>query len=201
MKPILTLLSAAALALSLSACGGGGSDGASAPAPAPQPSASLSEFDGTWALEPSLNTCLDEFPYTKDPHFYRVRDIVLKSAGAQVEATIAMEVFEDGACTTKTGLVSETFDWNPSARETTGRANVIGATPVFKQGVASRDGAAGPLVLNALPNGTLAGWKGIKLIADVQDNKLFLNFSDAGAALDAQGFPRDFLANFFFVKK
>ena len=202
MKPT-TLLLSSVLALSLSACGGGGGGGDSAtPATSFQSTAQLGDFDAVWKLEAASNRCVHDFPFTNAPTHYRLRDMTLVSTKDQITASLAFEVFSDTTCTSKLGLVTESFDWNPKLATIADTDNAVQATPVWTGVSITRDGGAG-LTLNGMPtrNDTVTGWEGgLKLIVDVQGKKLLHQSSDAGVALDAQGFPRQFDPKQFFVK-
>lgn len=198
------LLLCSALAFSLTACGGGGG-GDSAPsveAPSTQTTAQLAEYDGVWTLEPANNPCMDEFPFASAPTYYRLRDMTLTSSQGETTAALAFEIFSDATCATKLGQAIESFDWHPTAVQRAGRDNVIAATPSWK-GVSLSGNGDKRVTLNGLPSAknNITGWEGLKLIADVQGNKLFHMSSDAGVALDSQGYPVEFNSQLFFVKK
>lgn len=191
-----------ALSLALGACGGGGGDGAETPSPSSNPvstASSYTEFEGIWKPQGAASACQPDFAYNMAYH-YRVRDITLKANGSQLSASVAVLVYKDLACSTKLGLVTETFDLSPQAHQVLGRDKVLQSRPALTGSTTGSDGDGAGMTLNAMPDGRLTGWRAAKLIADVQDNKLYLRVAAPGVPVDAQGFPTQFDADTFLLR-
>lgn len=188
------------LPLALAACGGGGGGGSSSPGTeTPAPAASYTEFEGIWKPQGAASACHPDFTYNAGYH-YRVRDITLKANGSQLSASVAVLVYKDLACSTKLGLVTEVFDLSPQAHQVLGRDKVLQSRPALTGSTTGSDGDGAGMTLNALPDGRLSGWRAARLIADVQDNKLYLRVAAPGVPVDAQGFPTQFDADTFLLK-
>lgn len=195
------LLLAATLPLALLACGGGGgADNAATPTTeASSPATENTEFQGVWKPQGVAGTCRADFPY-RTGNYYRLRDITLKADRSQLTASVAVLVYSDFGCLTKLGLITENFDLSPQPRQVAGRDKVLQSRPAFTGSVTSNDVDGAGLILSAVPDGRLSGWRGAQLIADVQDNKLYLRVGGTGVPMDAQGFPTQFDPDGFLVK-
>ena len=188
------------LLLGLIACG---NDSHSQPMPVPAPAASAqaTEFDGAWIPEPTRNPCLDGFPFSEEPHHYRLRGIELQSEAGGMSAAVAFDIFNDGACTNLVGVASERFHWATEPNGVPGHDQAIRATPTWL-GASLSGGNAGPRWVGPAPSAehTIAGWAGLHLTADVQGQQLLLAFSHSGQAQDARGFPLGFDSQPVFIR-
>lgn len=186
------------LPLALAACGGGGSS-SSPSTETPAPAAAYPEFEGIWKPQGAASACRPDFPYRSGYH-YRLRDITLKADRSQLNASVAVLVYSDLGCQTKLGLITERFDLSPQPHQVLGRDKVLQSRPSLTGTTVGSDGDGAGMNLSALPDGRLTGWRAAQLIADVQDNKLFLRVAAPGVPVDAQGFPTQFDADTFLLK-
>ena len=186
-----------ALALSLSACGGGGGDDPAPPVPnvsAP----SLAEFEGLWKRDAASDLCLPAFPYNT-AYYYRVRDITVTIRNNNLDATLAFIVYGDVGCTTKQGLVTETFALNSQLASFSGRSNAIKGAPLMTASTSGADGGLG-MTLTKFPDGTVSQLKNGKFVADLDSNKLYVTPSPIAASLDSAGYPSAFVLSEYFVR-
>ena len=194
-----TLL-AALVALSLTACGGGGSGGGSGAGASSGTDAplSLTEFTGLWKPNAPV-ACLTKFPYN-NAYTYQVRDVNITAEGAGLRIAYAALVFDDAACATKRGLITETILVSPLKTVLDGRDNVMKATgSALLSSSSGADGGLG-LTLNKMPDGTLTELSGKKFLADVKDAKLFLSIAGGAAPLDGGGYPIQIDGTKFLVR-
>lgn len=186
-------------ALSLTACGGGGGEDAPPPAAAAQPTVSLTEFEGVWKRDAAHDLCVPDFAYN-DAYAARVRDITLTDKGqGKLEIALAVLVYDDDACTTKRGLVTERVTVSASQLARTGRDKVIKGVPALLGSQLSADGGLG-MTLLAAPDGRLTGMVNLKTIFDVHAGRFQFVPAKAGVAVDGEGYASSFNADDYFVR-
>jgi hypothetical protein len=186
-----------AFTLPMCACGGGGDSGATTPTEISSPS--FTEFAGVWKRDAASDACMVSFPYNTAYH-YRLRDIVISEQPAgNLRAVTAYNVYADAACTVKQGLVTETFALNPSQFVVSGRTNLISSEPVMSGSTLGADGGAG-LTVTTMPDGQLSGFKNVKLIADVDADRLLITTSNMGTPLFSSGYPAAIDPNHYYVR-
>ncbi len=110
-------------------------------------------------------------------------------------------MFDDVACTSKRGLVTDTILVSPLKTVLDGRDNVMKATGgPLSTSKSSADGDGKGLTLTKVPDGTLIELSGKKFLADVKDAKLFFSIAGGAVPLDGTGYPNQIDGKTFLVR-
>ncbi len=117
----------------------------------------------------------------------------------QLEVAMAVLVYDDNLCAVERGVVTERFKMTVESVVRAGRDNVFKADPVWVQSLSSATGGAS-ITLNKMPDGSMSGLDGVKLVGDVMNGKLELASSNMGLPLDAAGYPKDFQADNHWIR-
>ncbi len=191
----------AALLLSLMACGGGGGGGGSGDTSAPQADtpitqpdaglpakADITEFVGAWT--PTDTDCHAGFAYGA---YWFKRDTLVVTAD---RAEITQSAYNDAACSSKAGRVTESYSLSYGGATVVGKSNVLDVSLAFLGSKTDFVGGTG-ISLNKLPDGSATGLAG-KGLWDVDNLKLYLG--DAASPKDAQGYPTQLAGTAAYIK-
>lgn len=184
---LIHIFVATSVSLALAACGGGGGGGDA-------PSASTlansgtqasgfdsTEFQGNW-IRLDAATCFggpSGFAY--GPYYFKNDRFTLTGTTAEFVETL----YNDAACTSKAGKLTENYAATYTAGSVAGKTNPARVQLTYTGSVTGADGGTG-VTLTKLPDGSQTGGN-VKALLDVENAQLFTN--SRNAPLDADGYP------------
>ena len=182
---LIHIFVATSVSLALVACGGGGGDAPSASTltnSGTQASGfDSTEFQGNW-IRLDAATCFggtSGFAY--GPYYFKNDRFTLTGATAEIVETL----YNDAACTSKAGKLTENYAATYTAGSVAGKTNPARVQFTYTGSVTGADGGTG-VTLTKLPDGSQTGGTA-KALLDVENAQLFTN--SRNAALDADGYP------------
>ena len=182
---LVNIFAATCISVALAACGGGGGDAPSAPTVANSGMQASgfdsTEFQGNW-IRLDAATCFggpSGFAY--GPYYFKNDRFTLTGTTAEFVETL----YNDAACTSKAGKLTENYAATYTAGSVAGKTNPARVQLTYTGSVTGADGGTG-VTLNKLPDGSQTGGTA-KGLLDVENAQLFLN--SRNAPLDAEGYP------------
>jgi len=181
---LLHIFVATSLSLAIVACGGGGGDAPSASTlttSGTQSGFDSTEFLGNW-IRLDAATCFggtSGFAY--GPYYFKNDRLTITDTTAEFVETL----YNDDACTSKAGKLTEKYAVTYAAGSVAGKTNPARVELTYTGTATGADGGTG-LTLNKMPDGSQTNGAG-KHLLDVENAQLFID--SYNSALDADGYP------------